>query len=175
GTLQHEIEHIYQMIMSDKPLLNNILSKDIYKTAEYLIHKNDAINKIIGYVIYYNNKFEKDAFANGIYKKIMDNPSLNEFDILKQDTTYQNILIIKKYVVENTNNELKNKIEPVIKKQFNKSYKWFYNIANSVIKNYINKIGKVLVKAQQDKYTVILDDTPIYDNLKNKENFFDNL
>ena len=148
GGLQHELEHIYQMIQSGNYLLTPQSSK-IYETAIRLMKIGSPIEKLVGGVVYYNNKFEKDAIANGLYKLIMDNPNVDPYTTLEKTTHYRNIKKIKFNVIDNDNKQL---IEPVVKKYFNKSYKWFYSITNKVVKNYINKIGKILTKAYNDIY-----------------------
>ena len=165
GTIQHEFEHIYQMIKSGKHLLSNVITKDIYTTADYLRHKSDIISKLIGYTIYYNNRFEQDAFANGLYKKIMDNPTRNPYDILQQDVTYKNVLTIKKYILEN--NTYQTTIDTVVQKQFNKTYKWFHKIAENMVKTYIRKMSRTLLKAQNDKKTSPLDGDNMYETIEN--------
>ena len=165
GTIQHEFEHIYQMIKSGKHLLSNVITKDIYTTADYLRHKSDIISKLIGYTIYYNNRFEQDAFANGLYKKIMDNPTSNPYDILQQDVTYKNVLTIKKYILEN--NTYQTTIDTVVQKQFNKTYKWFHKIAENMVKTYIRKMSRTLLKAQNDKKTSPLDGDNMYETIEN--------
>ena len=104
---------------------------------------------MVGKVIYCNNKFEKDAIANGLYKLIMDNPNVDPYTTLEKTPHYRTIKKIKFDVIDNDNRQL---IEPVVKKYFNKSYKWFYSMANKVVKSYINKIGKILTKAYNDIY-----------------------
>lgn len=150
GTIQHEVEHIYQMIRSNTTLLDNEKSENIYKIAEYLRNNRDVWYKLVGYAVYYNNKFEKDAFVNGIYNSIVNNPQKSPYDMLKKSATYSNIMTIKKYVLDT--DFYKNKFEEIVIISFNKEYKWFYNLCNKVVKTYINKIGKVFAKAQKDLY-----------------------
>ena len=154
GGLQHELEHIYQMIQSGKYLLTPQSSK-IYRTAIRLFTIGSPAEKLVGSVIYCNNKFEKDAIANGLYKLIMDNPNVDPYTTLEKTPHYRNIKKIKFNVIDNDNRQI---IEPVVKKYFNKSYKWFYSMANKVVKSYINKIGKILTKAYNDIYK---DKTPL--------------
>ena len=79
----------------------------------------------------------------------MDNPNVDPYTTLEKTPHYRNIKKIKFNVIDNDNRQL---IEPVVKKYFNKSYKWFYSMANKVVKSYINKIGKILTKAYNDIY-----------------------
>ena len=158
---QHEFEHIYQMIRSGNDLLKDT-SIDMYGTALSLMKDDDVIKKLVGYVVYYNNKFEKDAFVNAIYKQIMDNNENTPTQTLKNTITYQNILTIKTHLIEYQG--YKNKIETIVKTNFNKSYKWFYKMTCNVVKTYISKMGKILMKAYKDKNNMPLDGNN-YENL----------
>lgn len=148
GNIQHELEHIYQMIKSGKNLLSKSGSRILYRNAEILRGFSDIYSKIVGTVIYYACKFEKDAFANAIYKQIIDNPNVNPYETLKSTITYQNINIIKQRVLDTE--IYKDKYANIVKIYFSKNYQWFYNLANKVVKTYINKIGKVYAKAFND-------------------------
>ena len=79
----------------------------------------------------------------------MDNPNVDPYTTLEKASHYRNIKKIKFNIIDNDNRQI---IEPVVKKYFNKSYKWFYSMANKVVKSYINKIGKILTKAYNDIY-----------------------
>jgi len=148
GNLQHELEHIYQMIKSGKHLLSNRDSLSLYKKSEKLKNSFDFCDKIVGTVVYYGCRFEKDAFANAIYRQIINNPNNNPYETLKSTITYQNINTIKKYVLDSE--IYKNKFTDIVKTNFGKNYTWFYNLTNKVVKTYINKIGKVYAKAYND-------------------------
>lgn len=157
GTLQHEFEHVFQMIKSGKSLLSKRESIKLYNISKQLKSFSNIYCKIVGTVIYYGCKFEKDAFVNGIYKQIMDNPYNNPYETLKTTITYQNINIIKNYVL-NTN-KYKENFSEIVKRYTGKNYNWFYNLANKVVKTYINKIGKVYAKA----YNELNKETPQLD------------
>ena len=148
GNIQHELEHIYQMIKSGTSLLSKSDSLTLYKIADILKGFSDIYSKIVGTVVYYACKFEKDAFANAIYRQIMDNPNVNPYETLKSTITYQNINVIKQHVLDSE--IYKDKYTNIVKTYFGKNYQWFYNLTNKVVKTYINKIGKVYAKAYND-------------------------
>lgn len=149
GTTQHEIEHLFQEMKSSKDLLNNNKSKKMYNTAIKLAKSTNAFEKIVGYVIYYNNKFEKDAFINEIYKQIMDNWQIDPFETVKNTIVYKNISTIDK-VTNTLTPYQKEKINEILDTTFNKTFNWWYNMAKNVVKTYTNKIGKTIIKAQND-------------------------
>lgn len=147
GSLQHEFEHVFQEIKSGKQILSNQTSKKIYTTAVTLIDSGKKFESLVGYVVYYANRFERDAFVNDTYKIIMGNESENPYSVLKNTITYKNIKAIKYAVIDNDNRQ---KIEPIVKSYFNKSYNWFYNMAVKTVKEYTNKMGKMMVKVIND-------------------------
>ena len=99
GTTQHEMDHIYKMYNSKKHLLSKPTSKQLYNTADRFKSSKDFPHKLIGYVIYYNNNFERDAFINSIYKTIMDNNDIDPYITIQNSRTYQNIQAIKEYIL----------------------------------------------------------------------------
>ena len=148
GTLQHEFEHIYQQMKSGKPLTVRRTSNEIYEQACELIHDgNTNLERVVGYAVYYNCKFEKDAYANDMYKNIMDNELDDPYTIVKNSLTYRNVNAIKHVVLDKDNSE---KIAPIVKNVFGKTYNWFHRIATHMVKEYNKKIGKALTKAIKD-------------------------
>jgi len=152
GSTQHELEHTYQIIKSGKYLLTpqNITT---YTKAKNLITigitNNNLFEALVGFTVYYNNRFEKDGYANDIYRQIIDNKFKNPIDIVKKTDTFNNILIIEKYL-NNDSIYVKQVIDNIVSNTFGKHYKWWYNMAKNVVKNYKTKIGKIIVKAQKD-------------------------
>lgn len=168
GTTQHEMDHIYKMIRSRKHLLNKLTSLNLYDIADRFKSSKDLPHKLIGYVIYYNNNFEKDAFINSLYKIIMDNRDIDPYTTIQNSITYENIQVFKDAILNS--NEFKNEITEICINELHKSYKWFYNMTKKVVDNYIYKMGRLLVKVNKDINIKRLDDVwP--DNLKdNKTN-----
>ena len=167
GSTQHELQHLYQELMSGKDLLENPKIKNIYTTAIKLAKSTNAFEKIVGFTIYYGSKFEKDAFMNEIYKQIMDNWQINPFETIKKTVVYRNINTIKN-VIDNLTEYQKAKLQETIQFYFNKNLNWFITIANKIVKTYTNKIGKIIIKAQNDiaeKYPKITFNEKIQQNL----------
>lgn len=148
GTISHEFEHIYQQIMANKPMLvHNTTNNRLYNIAIHFM-KQDAVHQIIGYTIYYSFRFERDAFINELYKKFKDSPNVNHWTILQNSLIYQNINIIKKYVLKSDN--LIEKITNICENELNKTYKWFYKLTDKTVNEYINKIGKLITKYENE-------------------------
>ena len=91
GGLQHELEHIYQIIQSGKYLIKP-QHQSMYSTAIGLMKTGSSIEKIVGGVIYYNNKFEKDAIANGVYELIMNKYPSNPLQTLENTTDRKSVV-----------------------------------------------------------------------------------
>lgn len=149
GTTQHELEHVYQELMSGRNFSSKEKSKNIYITAVKLAKSTDVFEKIVGYVVYYANKFEKDAFMHEIYRQLMDNWQIDPFETIKKSVVYRNVNVIDNIINNLTDYQLQ-KIEEIISFNFNKQFNWWLNIAKKVVKAYTNKVGKVIVKAQND-------------------------
>ncbi len=167
GSTQHELQHLYQELMSGKDLLENPKIKKIYTTAIKLAKSTNAFEKFVGFTIYYGNKFEKDAFMNEMYKQIMDNWQINPFETIKKTVVYRNINAIKN-AIDNLTEYQKTKLQETVQFYFNKNLNWFITIANKIVKTYTNKIGKIIIKAQNDiaeKYPKMTFNEKIQQNL----------
>lgn len=167
GSTQHELQHLYQELMSGKDLLENPKIKNMYTTAIKLAKSTNAFEKFVGFTIYYGSKFEKDAFMNEMYKQIMDNWQINPFETIKKNVVYKNVNTIKN-VIDNLTEYQKTKLQETVKFYFNKNLNWFITIANKIVKTYTNKIGKIIIKAQNDiveKYPKITFNEKIQQNL----------
>lgn len=167
GSTQHELQHLYQELMSGKDLLENPKIKNMYTTAIKLAKSTNAFEKFVGFTIYYGSKFEKDAFMNEMYKQIMDNWQINPFETIKKNVVYKNVNTIKN-VIDNLTEYQKTKLQETVQFYFNKNLNWFITIANKIVKTYTNKIGKIIIKAQNDiveKYPKITFNEKIQQNL----------
>lgn len=158
GTTQHELDHIYKMIKSNKNLLYKNSSLSLYNKADKWKKHQNLTYKCIGYIFYYNNKFERDAFINSIYKQIMDNPTIDPYVTLQNTTTYSNIQFLKRKIVEQNYNSVKQEFEPVIKKEFNKSFNWFYKLTKKLIDDYIFKMARLLIKVNKELNIIRYDE-----------------
>lgn len=148
GTLQHELEHVFQQLKAKTPFLANEKTGKMYGKARDLVHNATSKSEaVVGLAVYYNSKFEKDAYANDIYRSIMDNRQDNPYTVLKNNMTYKNVAFIRRVVLEKDNRE---KLEPIVKKTFGKSYEWFLGVTEHMVKAFMSKVGKVMTKAIKD-------------------------
>ena len=148
GTLQHELEHVFQQMTAKTPFVAKDKTKKTYGKAIDLVNNGKTkADRVVGLAVYYNNKFEKDAYANDIYRSIMDNKQDSPYTVLKNNMTYKNIAFIKRVVLEKDNRD---KLEPIVKNTFGKTYEWFLDITAHMVKSFMLKVGKVLAKAIKD-------------------------
>ena len=155
GTAQHEIEHAYQTKLSGQSLLRpkNI---GMYLKADKLQKENDAISQIVGYTVYYANKFEVDGKINGLYRLIKENWEDDPMEIIKTTALYYNLKVIKEHA-EKGDWMFKMGIEKVCMDNFGKHYKWWKNMALSTTSFYARKIGKMLAKIQKEREEELSD------------------
>jgi len=156
GTLQHEIEHAYQTSKHGKNLLTKTSSKKIYNAAHRLTNSRDYFEQVVGYSVYYANKFERDAHENSYYRVIMDNPSEDPFEIIKGTSVYKNLMIINNQLNNDTPYFIQS-VENICMTNFGKHFNWWKNLTKRMINDYLTKIGKVIVKAKKDRDGELVD------------------
>lgn len=147
--LQHEVEHLFQLIKKGKDLLSDKQFGEYNKLKSLTTH-NDYYDQIIGYTYYYYNKAEKNAIINGLYREIIDLNTdglvTDPLEIIKNSPYYYNIQIIKNTIENHKNHEqLENKL-----KNINKTLKQYLKIANIMIDEYSKAFGRLLYKVKKD-------------------------
>lgn len=147
--LQHEVEHLFQLIKKGKDLLSDKQFNEYNKLKSLTTH-NDYYDQIIGYTYYYYNKAERNAIINGLYREIIDLNSdglvTDPLEIIKNSPYYYNIQIIKNTIENHKNHEqLENKL-----KNINKTLKQYLRIANIMIGEYSKAFGRLLYKVKKD-------------------------
>ena len=149
STIQHEVEHMYQLFRKNKPLMTD---KQLFFYNKMIILKNssDYLTKIIGFTYYFYNKIEKNAFMNGIYREIIDSyvTGLNTptIELIKNTQIYKNIQVIKNIVTNKDNwPDLEMRL-----KLYNITLKSYLKIANIMIQEYTKSFGRTLYKINKD-------------------------
>lgn len=156
GTLQHEVEHAYQTYKSGKPLISP-KNVTVYAKANSMTNSSDDLVRVVGYTLYYANKFEIDGKINGLYKHILDNWSKPPIEVVKETTLYHNLSTIKYFATAN-DDKIKNKIDYICQAWFGRHYNWWKNIAMKMVSAYMSKIGKVVAKVEKDNAGNLIDD-----------------
>lgn len=147
--LQHEVEHLFQLIKKGKDLLSDKQFYEYNKLKALTTH-NDYYDQIIGYTYYYYNKAERNAIINGLYREIVDLNTdglvTDPLEIIKKSPYYNNIQIIKNTIENHKNHEqLENRL-----KNINKTLKQYLRIANIMINEYSKAFGRLLYKVKKD-------------------------
>lgn len=149
STIQHEVEHMYQLFRKNKPLMTD---KQLFFYNKMIILKNssDYLTKIIGFTYYFYNKIEKNAFMNGIYREIIDSyvTGLNTpiIELIKNTQIYKNIQVIKNIVTNKDNwPDLEMRL-----KSYNITLKSYLKIANIMVQEYTKSFGRTLHKINKD-------------------------
>lgn len=158
-TIQHEVEHIYQMSMQRKPLLTKKVGGysansglTIYDLANQNIKNDDCggFIAILSKIIYYTRNEEQDGFVNGLYAQLVNMDSFNnEERIVMNSTPYKLIGMLSEY-----ENYLKDNFDNYNFKAasvfFNRKRKWFINQCEIARRKITSKLTKVIKKARKD-------------------------
>ena len=181
-SIQHELEHLYQIKMQGKGLFQD---NNLYEKASQNLNNelyNGWVSKLAN-VIYYSRNEEHDAFVNGLYQQLVSPDAFDNYDyIIKTSTPYQISLLL-------TN--LKNEIESNYNDKdlidatnfFKKPRRWFIAQCEIGIRKILKKIMKIRTKANNDFLSVnegtIFEHQFGYDskdiNNKRVENYYKNL
>lgn len=148
-TIQHEVEHLYQLYKKQRPLLSQKQASEYNKMSK-LISSSNYTEKIIGYTYYYYMRVEKNAIINELYREIMDlyvpGMKIDISEEIKNFIHFQNINIIKNYINDDKNIDA---IEKCLSKN-GKQLKSYLRIANRMIDEYIKAFGRILYKINKD-------------------------
>ena len=157
SAIQHEVHHMFQIIKRGKPILNHDEMVEYNKFCDLAISDNN-VDKYIGFVFYYAIRAEKEAFANSLYRNIMElnkeSYIVNPIDVLKDYSTYKMINNIKNMLItiKKDNNKLITLENRLNELSINLDY--FIKIANNVVNSYIKSFGRVICKAKEDLYRI---------------------
>lgn len=164
GTTQHELEHMYQTSLSGKSLINRAGTRKIYVAAKKLMNSGDYFEQIVGYSVYYANKFEQNAYANTIYRMLMDNGVLNPMDYIKETGMYKNIKIIEEQLGRDTKYFVQS-VENICVSNFGRHYNWWKNLTKKMISSFLTQIGKAIAKYEKDREGELVDPNVVISEL----------
>lgn len=157
GILQHELEHVFQKIKTEKNILYaNKISKDLNKKiylraikvlsptfpSEYSIEETR-----IAQLIYSHTDFEEDAFVNALYSNLTDkNQEKSEDEIIKTSAAFRYYKSGKTLLAKIE--QQPEKYEKIIS-QYGFTLQNFLKLYKYYNKRFIMKIGKVLTRYNQ--------------------------
>lgn len=139
-TIQHELSHIYEQKMIGKAYSNN----DVYSLLKTNMCSLNELTSKTAKLIYGCIKSEQSGFVNGLYSYLMSQPEIFSIETLKKSECwklYEEMISTYKQFSDN----------PEFIKEL-KKYKMNLIKIEKSINNFITKIGKVVIKVQQDKY-----------------------
>lgn len=152
-SIQHELEHLYQIKMQGKGLFqdNNLYDKAISNIDNKLY---GGWTSKLANIIYYTRNEEYDAFVNGLYQQLVNLDAFwNLDDIIHASSPYKILLYLtvqKKELEDNYDNE--NFLDAA--KFFKRPRRWFLAQCDIGMKNITKKMRKVVAKAQKDFFKV---------------------
>ena len=140
--IQHELEHIYQEFRTQKTIPNNMF----YAKMRTDMESSNENRRKIGRLIYGCLKSEQEGFINGLYSYCMvDNfqtPPDDYSNIKNSEAWKLYSEIVDVYKELQNNSEMLNIL---------KEYKWSIKKIEKHIDNFIKRIGRVLIKVNNDK------------------------
>jgi hypothetical protein len=146
GTVQHELNHIYQAIKGD----GRITKFDkIYSTASAFLGCNDEKIRSIAEVIYFSYSYEQDGFINGLYgelrSKNIPSPSWEDLKDTGFYADFARFLNAVEYV--DANREF---LSEICFKKFGFDIQTVVSNGRKALRRLKEKIGKVLIKLRKD-------------------------
>ncbi len=144
NTIQHELEHVYQQIRGNKQIPYNDMRYAKMKTD---LEGNNENRKKVSRLVYLAYKSEQEGFINGTYAWCMTNDAITppyDYKNIKNSPAgkvYNEMLQLYNEIFNN--NEMTN----IITKEYNLSK----NKVIKSMKNFQNRLGKVIVKVNNDK------------------------
>lgn len=152
-SIYHELEHMYQLQKRGKSFINN--EEDIYYYAHNLMHSlpQNSLGYMIAACLYLSETFEQDAYVNGMYGAVM-NRVKNFWDITKefqQTSAYNALKNFEQYfeVFQKYKEETMQTLEQYFG-EYNITYDNMIPYFESRLKRFKTKVGKVIMKMQED-------------------------
>ncbi len=153
-TIQHELEHLFQETKRDKSFTDD----DLYKMALFLKNNfhDDPAAYMVGDLIYFSRQCENDAYVNGLYALLSDNyrnyhyPTAN---VIHGSPVYKGIVNMranKKWLEDNKDDQQVKELFAAMNSQVHITPEKLLVFVDKSEKYLMNRIGKIIVKAQKD-------------------------
>lgn len=140
-SLQHELEHIFQLTKKRTDNFFNDKDSQLYNKALSLINEKNEV----GRAIYLMFNTEQDAYANGLYAALINKPEdVSIYDIRNRSDAYRQIRFLRRFNSRiHEENILKDK--EIIRglSEVNRSIDWLRTNINKAIRRFARKIGNV--------------------------------
>lgn len=152
GSIQHEIEHVYQRIKKGKDLLN-----DKHQTFYSLIQKNISSLDNNGYdrkfalIGYMSNECEQDAYANELYSFVKNQKwTSKREELIIFSPSYKMLYNLHDAISSIKNEDDLVNILKSEKKFFPRKKEWFIKIGEKAYVRYQNKLNHVIKRLKID-------------------------
>ena len=149
----HEILHAFNVSSSNRDgYIRSERNKNIYIRAATEAKKGKTdLDRCIGYVIYLSNKFEANAFENGLYSYLMSCDLMTPGDeekAMAESMIYKRLTILKR--AEKLISENPEEVEKIVNNVYGKSLAWIQRLSSASLRNCRRQIGRALVKFRKD-------------------------
>lgn len=166
STIQHELKHHYDEIMGLKSPSKDVTS---YNTAtNALQNKCSLLEYSIASIIYYANKYEISAFANGLYASLIQTSNERHqkkessitdkelMGIVQSSDAYQYSMDMDKFINVLNNAKGTKELDDLLKK-YKTDFTKITDLANYGKRNGFKQIGRAIVmyRNQQLQHTII--------------------
>lgn len=142
-TIYHELTHLYQYIKSKKETLMNKKENSLYQILKTIKNKNEDNDIcVFANALYISFDFERDAMVHGLYARTMKERFGRSVELIIRCSFENEYLYDVKWAIDNID-LFPEDIFKMSKKSALLRFKNTYN-------RYSRKIGKVLIKAQDD-------------------------
>lgn len=137
--IQHELEHIYQQVMSGERFNDS----SAYAEIVTMMHFGDRFEQKVGRLLYGCVRSEQDGFVNGMYAYLMSIPGPFRLDVMKDTECarlYDEMVSVYSEIGDTG--------------EFNEAIRKFGYTSNMVgkkIRAFAKKIARVVSKVQKDK------------------------
>lgn len=142
-TIYHELTHLYQYIKSKKETLMNKKEKSLYQILKTIKNENEDNDIcVFANALYISFDFEQDAMIHGLYARIMKERFGRSVELVIRCSSENDYLYDVKWAIDN--------IDLFPEDIFKMSKKMALLRFNNTYNRYSRKIGKILIKAQDD-------------------------
>lgn len=144
NTIQHELEHVYQQIMSDKRIPGN---DNQYMKMRSDMECSDETRRKVGRLVYLCYKSEQEGFINGTYAWCMTDDAKSapyQYEEIKNSPAGKLYIEMRSLYEEVFSNV---QMAHIIEKEYNYSKVYVEKMLNE----FLRRLGRVLIKVNMDK------------------------
>lgn len=153
-SVMHEVEHLYQQDMRDKPFHEDDGNALYTATKDILVSCTDKETRKVAIAIYLSFDYEADAYLNELYSDMVG----AEPDVFKMNEILQSSLVYKylknsQKLLDSLNSRTTDcsvAIDEYSKRNVHLTQNMIQNRVSRSVRRIYRKLGKVIVKAKKD-------------------------